>query len=130
MRDLASNIRVAQALAPAARTSSATGGAVDRKGYDSLAVAVSVGAWTDGSHAVTVEHSEDGTTWEPAPAGDLAGSLPTIAAAGAASSVTTVGYVGGRRYLRAKVAVSGSPTTGAVIGVALIMGHPHSAPVS
>ena len=117
-------------LAPALRTSSATGGTIDRLGFEAVSFLVVTGAWTDGSHAVSAEASDDGASWAAIPAGDLVGAFPTVAAAGAASKTTRVSYTGDARYVRVKSAASGSPSTGAIVGVVVLLDRPHSAPVA
>lgn len=63
-RDLISNIQTKLSLAPAARvTGTATGTAVDLRGTDSAAIVVAFGAYTDGTHTPSLEHSVDGTTY-------------------------------------------------------------------
>ena len=130
MRNSVQRTKAEQALASALRTGSATGGSVDRLGFEELSFLVSVGAWTDGTHTVSADHSDDGSAWEAIGADELVGEFPVIDAGGDASQSYTVGYMGDRRYVRAKVSASGSPATGAVVGVTVLLGRPHSAPVT
>jgi hypothetical protein len=125
-----SDFKAVQALAPALRTASATGGSIDRWGFGSLSFLVSAGAWTDGTHTVSADHSNDGSTWEAIPAEELTTAFPVVDAGGDASQAYVVGYIGDRRYVRGKSAVSGSPVTGAIVGITVLLGRPHSAPVA
>lgn len=130
MRDFSRNLKMVQALAPALRAGSATGGAVDRLGHSALAFAVHAGAWTDGIHTVSADHSDDGSTWEAIPATDLVGTFPVVSSGSTDEATKLVGYIGDRRYVRAKVAVSGSPATGATVGVDVVLSRAQSRPVA
>lgn len=130
MRAHFQNTSAVVGLAPALRAGSATGGAVDRLGFEGVSFLVVTGAYTDGSHAISADASDDGATWTAVPAGDLVGAFPTVAAAGAANKTTRVSYIGDARYVRAKSAASGSPATGAIVGVVVLLDRPHSAPVA
>lgn len=125
-----SDFKAIQALAPALRAGSATGGSIDRWGYGSLTFLVDAGARTDGTHTVSGDHSDDNSTWEAIPAEEITGAFPAIAASGDQNKATAINYIGDRRYVRAKVAASGSPATGAIVGVTVLLGRPHSAPVT
>ena len=128
MREFASDFTVRPALSPAVRTASATGGAVDRIGYESLSFLVTTGAWTDGVHTLVAEESEDGTTWGAIPAGSLTGTLPVVDASGDANAATLVGYSGDARFVRVMANVSGSPATGAVVGALVLLGDGRNRP--
>ncbi|HDZ73495.1 MAG TPA: hypothetical protein ENH55_12145 [Aurantimonas coralicida] len=130
MRDFSRDIKAEQALAPAIRVGSATGGGVDRLGFEALTFAIHAGDWTDGTHTVSADHSDDGTTWESIPADQIIGAFPVVSAVGAENTITMVGYIGDRRYVRAKSTVTGSPVTGAAIGISVLLGRAHSRPVA
>jgi hypothetical protein len=137
MRDLANNIDVKQSIAPALRTSTVTGTEADRLGFESVAFLVHVGAWTNGSFALSVEESDDNVSWGAAAAGDIIGTAPTIASLGGSPSVPNIendtvvfGYRGAARYVRPVVTVTGSPNIGAFVGVSVLLGHPRNAPVA
>lgn len=122
MRDLKHAVDAAASLAPAVRAASATGAAVDLRGYDAAAIVVQFGAYTDGSHTPGLEGSADGVAYAAVPAGDLDGSFAAVAGAGGAGSVQQVGYRGPARFLRATMAVAGA-TTGAAAGVLVLRGR-------
>jgi hypothetical protein len=49
-RELVGRIKVSQTLAPAARTASANGTGVDLQGFEAVAVVITPGTITDGTH--------------------------------------------------------------------------------
>lgn len=138
MRDMKNNVKSVQSITPALRTASVAAGAtVDTLGYEAATFAVVAGTWTDGSHAISAEHSDDGSSWDAITASDLLGTFPTIASDGGSpedganeEATTLIGYIGNKRYVRAKSTVTGGPSTGAVYGVDVLLGRPHVAPVS
>src|SRR5262249_9439355 len=109
MRDLKSNVDVAQSLAPAARNASANGTGVDLAGYEAAMVEFSFGAVTDGTHTPKLQDSDDNSTFADVAASGLQGAF----VAGTANSVQRVGYVGGKRFVRAVITIAGA-TTGAL----------------
>lgn len=123
------------ALAVAARLNgTANGVTIDRTdptgGTDSTTSALLVvfaGTITDGSHAVTVQVSDDGSAWSAAPIENLQGSLPTITATDD-DRLFEIGYTGPRRYLRVVVTTTGA-TTGGVFGAVAILGGAGQTPV-
>ncbi len=128
IRDLENNLGAVVSLAPAARNANATGTTVDLQGHDSAMVAVIFGAYTDGSHTPSIEHSHDGSSYEVVPAAQLNGTLTAVTGAGGANSVQKVGYIGGRRYIRALLGVSGA-TTGALCTALVLRGDSHRRPL-
>lgn len=124
---------VKHTLGPAARTNgTANGAAVDRAvngGMQEAVILVSTGVVTDGSHAVTIEDSADGSTgWAAVAAANIQGDLPTVVAAND-DTVLEFGVRSSRRYLRAVVTTSGA-TTGGIMGVTIALGSPRYSPVS
>jgi len=119
----------------AARINVTTNGtAVDRTdptgGTDSTTAALVViftGTVTDGSHAFTVQDSDDGTTWAAASADHLQGTVPTVTSTDD-DKVYEVGYMGPKRYLRV-VAVGTGGTTGGIFGALVILGGAGRTPV-
>lgn len=120
-------------LSPALRTDgTASGVAVDRAvngGMQDAVVLISTGTVTDGSHAVAIQDSADGSTdWQAVAAAQLDGSAPTLVAAND-DTVYEVGVRSTRRYLRV-VAVTTGATTGGLFGAAILLGQPRYAPVA
>lgn len=124
---------VKQSLSPAIRTNgTANGVAVDRAangGMQEAVVLVCTGTVTDGSHAITLEESDDGSTgWTAVAAAQLQGSLPTALAAND-DTVYEVGVRATKRYLRVVGTTSGA-TTGGAFFASVILGAPRFSPVS
>lgn len=129
-RDLKSHIDIVPSLVPAARTNgTATGNAVDLQGYGGAMVAFSAGAWTDGVHTPAIFDSADGTTYAQAAAADQQGSPAAISGTAQQNAVQRIGYVGGKRYIKAML-VSATATTGAVVGAEVIRGYPNNGPLA
>lgn len=145
MRELKNSLASRQSLAPALRTATATGTAIDRAGFESLTFAIHIGAWTDGTHVVHFEHSDDNSTFEGVLEDELVGAVAGLAGATEVFGLTVgddgnspsgptyqnenvlIGYIGDRQYVRAKVTISGAGT-GAFVGIDAILGHASSRP--
>ncbi|MBQ0947655.1 hypothetical protein [Streptomyces sp. RK76] len=120
-------------LAPAEVTDgTANGTAVDRGvngGMQDAMLVVTTGVVTDGSHAVAIQDSANGSTgWAAVDASQLTGAAPTVDNADD-GAVFEVGIRSTRRYLRAVVVTTGS-TTGAFIGAHIVLSSPRNAPVT
>lgn len=128
-QDIKNSIDAAHSLEPAVRaTGTANGAAVDLTGYQAAAMIVYVGAYTNGTHTPTLEHSDDGTSFVATTAADLDGSFTAISSAGGANSVQRVGYRGSKRYLRAVMTVAAG-ATGAASAALIVRGSSTSEPV-
>lgn len=128
MADLYNNLLAHESLPTALRTTTLEGTSVDRANFDGVMAVLVVGTITDGSHAITLEESDDDEDWSTVAAGDLQGELPTLTSASDAG-VVEVGYLGTGRYVRVVSTVSGGPSTGGVYGALVLGGHPFVAPV-
>ncbi|MEV6079665.1 hypothetical protein AB0L80_31820 [Streptomyces sp. NPDC052069] len=122
-----------RALSPAVRTDgTGTGVAVDRVvngGMQDAVVIVSTGTITDGSIAVAVQDSANGSSdWQPVASSNLQGTPPTIVAAND-DTVFEIGVTNSRRHLRV-VAVTTGSTTGGIISAGILLGAPRFGPVS
>ncbi|HVY13508.1 MAG TPA: hypothetical protein VHB73_08105 [Alphaproteobacteria bacterium] len=129
LRDLKSSLSVSQSLVPAARAATGTGTAVDLQGYGSAMVVVSFGAWTDGTHTPSLQHSADGTAYTACDTNSLAGSFTAVSGTAGSNTVQKVGYIGQNRYVRALMTVA-SGTTGALSSVNVVAGHPSQRPTT
>lgn len=128
LRDLLRRILVAQSLSPAVRTNgTATGSAVDLRGYDAAVICVAFGAYTDGTHTPSLQHSTDGTTYTNAAASDLDGAFTAVSGAGGANSLQQIGYIGSQRFVRVVMTTAGA-TTGALSQASVIAGYPRNMP--
>jgi hypothetical protein len=131
IRDLLRNSLVSTSLQPAARVNgTSTGAAVDLRGYDGAMVTVAFGAYTDGTHTPSVQHSIDGTTYTPCVFGtdlDGATNLTAVNNVSGANTLQQIGYIGSLRYLQVVMTTTGA-TTGAVSTASVIAGYPRNAP--
>jgi len=128
MRDLASNIGVAQAIAPAVHTTSVNGPAIDQKGFRRVAIAITTGAIAgDGVFSVKLQESDTTTSgdFSDVPAQYLQSNAPEALAADASYKL---GYLGHRRYVRA-VLTKASGTSIAAAAIA-VQGDPANLPVA
>jgi len=129
MKDTVSGFSFAQSLAPAARTATANGTAVDLSGFNSATFIVDAGAWTDGTHTFKAQESDNNSDWSDVAAGDLNGTFTAITSATQAGKFHKVGYKGTKRYVRVVVTAAGT-TTGAVYGAGVMRSHAFSSPVA
>lgn len=132
-RSLHDNLRTVVTLPVAAQVTAneGNGAAADIYDADAKQFLVVIGKWTDGSHAITFEFSEDGgTTWAAIPVADLDGNLGTeLETDGSvlidddtrADTVLQIGYSGTGNAIRA-VNDATTDTTGAVYGVLVQLG--------
>ncbi len=118
---------VAHSLQPGVRNATAAGAAVDLQNFNAATILVTAGAWTDGTHAVTILESADNATFAAVPAAQLDGALPSVTGGGSASQTYRLGYLGNKRYLRVDVTVAGA-TTGAVIAATVLRRWARKAP--
>ncbi|MEV8043562.1 hypothetical protein AB0P02_06875 [Streptomyces griseoluteus] len=94
----------------------------------SAMLVVHTGTITDGSHAITLQESDNGSAWSTVGSTDLQGTAPTIAATDD-DAVFELGYVGAKRYLRAVVVTSGA-TTGGTLGATILRAFPRRTPIA
>lgn len=127
-RDLVSNMSAVASLAPKARTTSENGAGVDLRDYRSAAVVVVAGAITDGTHTIEIQDSADNSTFAPVAAAYLQGTEPVLDT-NDDDSLVSIGYIGGKRYIRV-VSTVAEATTGGVYGALVVRGRPVSGPVS
>jgi hypothetical protein len=125
--------RAKLALTVALRTNGTVNGTTvdlneNKDGSRSAMLVVVVGTITDGSHAITLQESDDGSAWSTVAATDLQGSAPTIAATDD-DVVRELGYTGSKRYLR-PVAVTSGATTGGTFGAVIVRGFTRRTPIA
>lgn len=122
------------ALPTVARTSGTVNGTTVDLGvfgndFRTVMFVVLAGAITDGSHAITVQDSPDGSSWANADAGSIQGSLPTLIST-SDDAVFEFGYiVGTRQYVRL-VATTSAATTGGVFGAVALLSSGSVSPVA
>lgn len=119
-RDLKNKIDAVHSLEPAVRpTGSYNGAGVDLAGFHAAMVLVYFGAYTNGTHTPSLEHSDDNSSFSAVAAAELEGSLTAVGSSGGANTLQRVGYRGAKRYLRAVMTVSGGATGAASASVIL-----------
>lgn len=128
VKDLHNNLNGVISLPFATRTASATGASVDLSGFNGAEVFVVSGTITDGTHAFKLQDSDDNTTFADVPASGLLGTAPTFGAT-SDDAIARFGYIGGKRYVRVAVTVSGA-TSGGLYGAIVVRGYPTHAPVA
>jgi YD repeat-containing protein len=127
-RDLNSNLDAQESLRPAVLTADADGESVDLLGADSATIVVSVGAITgsvNGTTALTLEESDDNSSWADVADADILGAEP-IGTDIAANTAYQFGYIGAARYIRATWTKGGE--TNAAVAAMVVRGHLHKAP--
>ena len=142
MRDLHSNLAAAIALPAAAYAADNTPAAVDLSGFESamLAIEVGVGGITfDGTNKVEFKltHSEDDSSYDAVTADDVqgvtvgaGGIVLSLIAAHAAATVTRVGYIGDRQFLKLLADFSGTHGTATPMAALVLEGHARDRPVA
>ena len=143
MKDLKNNIGVVQSLAPAERNSDANGTGVDLQGFESATVVIDMGAEgitlsSTNKIEIELEHSDDDATYtDVTSSADVIGATPdsngviaTFDDPAEAPAISSVGYIGGKRYIRAVANFSGTHGTATPLGVSVIKGHARKNPVS
>jgi len=129
LRNEKTNLNMVQSLAPNTRTTgSVNGSAVDLQGYDAAMAGVSIGDYTDGTHSLKLQHSDDGIAFSDVETTELDGEHVTLESTTLENTVVKIGYLGSKRYLRVVSDVTGA-TSGANTAAYILLGKPHHAPV-
>lgn len=134
MRDLHNNIKEEVALNITAISSDTTtdGNIIDLQGYGSVEFIIQSGTLTDGTYTPLIEDGDDSGLSDAAAVAD-ASLLGTEAAAAFAAtddnSITKIGYIGSKRYVRLSI-VSGSTSSGGTVSAVSIKGRAADAPVA
>lgn len=133
MRSLYSQTLTRIALTSAARINgTANGTTVDLGVFGNncrtLMFCVTTATVTDGSHALTLEHSDNGSAWSAVDAGNVQGTLPTITGTND-DAVFEFGLKPEKRYARIVATTSGA-TTGGIFSAVALMSHGGNNPVA
>lgn len=96
-------------------------------GFTAALLVVLAATITDGTHTVTVQDSDDGSTWASAATEHIQGGPVALTSANS-NTVAELGYSGAKRYLRASVTTAGA-TTGGTVGAVVLLGGETSSPV-
>lgn len=130
MRDIVDRIHVVSAVdAMPAKKLTFTGATIDRMsndgGYESLALYLLAGTWTDGTFAFAINDSPDAAVWTLVTAVNEV-PQPNTGFANISSVATAVpqkvGYIGGQRYVQVVCTVTGAPATGCQLDIVAILG--------
>lgn len=142
MRDLYSRVKNVLALGAATYSADNTPVAVDRAGYQSAMLALSIGAGGitfTGTNKVefVLTHSDDDSTYTAVTDDDMqgvtgisSGIIKTLSAAHAAAATYKFGYIGGKRYLKLLADFSGTHSTGTPFAATWDLSDPLMAPVA
>jgi hypothetical protein len=130
MRDAYSSLLPTPSINPAVINATVTGASVDRAGggkmFQAALIHIQTGTMTDGTHAITVEESDDNAAWGTVAAGSLQGAAPTLTGTDD-NVIKTLGSLGLKRYLRVKSTVTAGATGGAY-GASIILADPRVLP--
>ena len=126
--DIENAISVLQTLLPAARTATVNGTTVDIQGFQSAAIIITFGTWTDGTHTPSIQHSTDGTTFTNCDSNSLNTTLSAVSSAAGNGTVQKIGYTGSNRYLRVVMTVTGA-TIGATSAAMIVRSHAANNPL-
>lgn len=138
-RDLVNSVDVASTIDAAVLSSDTNGSGIDLQGFESATVSANLGTGGitfSGTNKIELklEHSDDDNTFVAVTEDsevlegsvDADGVFFTANSAGSTPAVPTIGYRGGKRYVRVVADFSGTHGSGTPVGVTVIKGHPRS----
>ena len=102
------SVGVAIALTAVANGEDVAGTAIDRQGSDGLEIIFQVGAYTDGSVTPLIEESDNNSDYTAVADANLTNT--EASAALTAAGVSSIGYVGFKRYVRATAVTAAGST--------------------
>lgn len=127
-KDLYNNLKHVSSVVPAVNSAATvTGTTVDTKGFESAMMAVNVGAIASaGDVTLKLQHSDTDVDGDfvDVPATQLQGSVPATLEA---ATTYKQGYLGDKRYVRAKGTLNGG--TSVAYSVEFLLGHARDKPV-
>lgn len=134
MRDIYNSVLVKASLKPAARTATANGTSVDRVDgsnasmFQDALIVINSGTVTDGTHTITLEDSDDNSTFATVTSANLEGdALPALITTND-ETVYETRYIGTKRYLRVVTTVA-SATTGGLYSAEIVLANPRRSAV-
>ncbi len=131
-KDIHDNAKISPALEPQVIDSDTNtdGEILDVQGFDSLEIAVQTGELADGAFACALYHGDDDALGDAALvlAADLIGDAPAFDDT-ESNTAKKVGYKGAKRYVRLRVASTGT-TDGGILSAMAVQGAARNAPVS
>lgn len=106
---------------------------IDLQGFEACTFVFQTGTVTDGDYTVLIQEGDDSGLSDAAAVADadLVGTEAdaSFSADTDDNKVSSIGYIGSKRYVRFNV-VSTNTSTGATVGAIALLGRPHSAPVT
>jgi hypothetical protein len=102
------SVSVGIALTAVANGEDVVGAVIDRQGSDGLEFIFQVGAYTDGDVTPLIEDSDDNVTYTAVADANLTNT--EASAALSAAGVSSIGYVGFKRYVRATAVTAAGST--------------------
>ena len=142
MKDLYSHLGLAIAIPAAAYDADNTPAAVDLQGFHSalIEIAIGVGGITfSGTNKIefVLTHSDDDVSYSNVTVDDLLGVasvtdgiIKALTSAHASPTVTPIGYIGNKRYLKLLADFSGTHGAATPIAATVIKGHADKRPVN
>lgn len=118
-KDLHNLISVAVGTAITALTTATTtaGTSVDCQSSDGLEFIMQVGGYTNGTATLLITESDDNSVFTTAATASLTGAASGTALA--AAGVSSIGYIGSKRYVKASIVTTGG-TVGLTAGVTAV----------
>jgi hypothetical protein len=136
MRDIYNNIDIVNAIDPAELGEDETSSAIDLQGYESAEVVIHVGVggitFSDTNKVeFKLTHSDNDSDYAAVDEDDVegidsvgtGGIIHSLIAAHASATVTEVGYIGGKRYLKLHADFSGTHGTATPMAATVVKGH-------
>ena len=102
------SVGVAIALTAVANGEDVVGSAIDRQGSEGLEIIFQVGEYTDGSVTPLIEESDNNSDYTAVADANLTNT--EASAALSAAGVSSIGYVGFKRYVRATAVTAAAST--------------------
>jgi hypothetical protein len=130
--DLKTNIDEKLALNNAAITSDTTtvGNEIDTAGFESVTFIAQLGVVTDGTYTPSItECDTSGGTFTAVVDADLIGT-EAAAALTATNTVSRIGYIGKKRYVKFSFVSTGTSSGVAAASAVAVLGSPRHAPVA
>tara|TARA_R100000655_G_scaffold34868_1_gene67808 strand:- start:1240 stop:1686 length:447 start_codon:yes stop_codon:yes gene_type:complete len=139
-RDIASNTNTVTVVDPVVVTSDTNGTGVDLQGFESAMLTVHTGVEGDTlSSSVKfeyyLEHSDDNSSFSAVTSSTdvtdasigATGIFLTLDANGETPQIQTIGYIGGKRYVRVRIDVTGTHSNGTPTAIFCVKGNPQDA---
>ena len=137
MQDLANSLKVLNSIVAVTGTSDTNGTGIDLQGYESAMMVVPTGVEGDTLSSTVkidfiLEESSDNSTFTAVTSNtsvtdgavDSSGIFSTLDANAETPQISTIGYVGGSRYVRVKADFTGTHSNGTPIAAQVILGIP------